>query len=94
MNAPRKAEREIGWPERLIDTRGMKVRLRKEVRNHFLVIPAGTCGTISSYASSWNRLEIVCDPCPCCGVKARCSQLSRADLEPIVDEPPLLAATQ
>ena len=57
-------------PKKVADWRGKLVRFKREMRNGYIIIPAGTIATIESP-------EIVthfkCEPCKCCGIQARIS---------------------
>ena len=57
---------------------GRKVRLNRLVSTRFLDIPAGTVLTIEG---KYNGLEVVTDPCSCCGVAARVIKLDPTALD-------------
>lgn len=69
------------WPKLMRDAIGMKVRTLREMRNGFMIIPAGTVATITS-GYRWERLEIEGQPCTCCGVRVLVSCVSKGALEP------------
>lgn len=60
----------IESPKRVADWRGKLVRFKYEMRNGYVIIPAGTIAMVGSP-------EIVthfeCEPCKCCGIQARIS---------------------
>lgn len=60
-----------GWPARLSETRGLRVRTRRQATTGSAVIPAGTEGMIDGDRSSWDKLCFRADACPCCAVQPR-----------------------
>lgn len=63
--------RAAGWPARLTETRGLRVRTRRQACTGAAVLPAGTAGIIDGDRSSWDKLCFRADPCECCGVQPR-----------------------
>ena len=57
-------------PKKVADWRGKLVRFKYEMRNGYIIIPAGTIATIE-YAGIVTHIK--CEPCKCCGVQARIS---------------------
>lgn len=80
--AKRKA---AGWPPRLRDCRGLKVRTRRQIDTMQVSIPAGAPGVIETSGNGWHLLQFKGDPCSCCGVAPRFSRASWTDFEVIRD---------
>lgn len=78
--ARRKAQ---GWPARLADTDGLRVRTRHKMTTGEMVIPAGTEGVVRVYHQVWSKLRFVGPPCSCCKIQPIVGGLSPHDLEPI-----------
>ncbi|MDA8273016.1 MAG: hypothetical protein M0Z72_04680 [Deltaproteobacteria bacterium] len=57
-------------PKKVADWRGKLVRFKREIRNGYVIIPAGTIATIGSPEIV---TEFECEPCKCCGIRARIS---------------------
>ena len=72
------------WPKLVRDIRGMKARLRHEIRNGYMTIPAGALVVISG-GSSRNRLDIRGERCEHCGIKPQCSRVDISSLIPEYD---------
>lgn len=68
------------WPKLMRDAEGLKVTLRKEMRNGAGIYPAGTKATIYG-GTSWHALRIIGEPCSCCGVQLYMSKVTARDLE-------------
>lgn len=69
-------------PKRLRDLHGMEVITRHEMRNSYVVIPAGTRVTVHS-GTAWHKLNIDGAKCDCCGVTPRMSRVHVNELAPI-----------
>lgn len=78
---PKAADRARGWPARLADVTGMRVRLNRAVETGAMVIPAGTEGVLRSHGNGWHLLHFEADACTCCGVKPRASRMSWTDFD-------------
>lgn len=76
--APTAAERAAGWPARLSDVNGLRVRLAREANNAQVSIPPGYEGAIRASSAGWHLLEFRGDACKCCGVKPIISRMSRS----------------
>lgn len=65
-------------PKKVADWRGKLARFKYEMRNGYVIIPAGTIAMIESP-------EIVthfeCEPCKCCGIQARISIKGNKELK-------------
>lgn len=57
-------------PKKVADWKEKLVRFKAEMRNGYVIIPAGTIATIE-YAGIVTHIK--CEPCKCCGVQARIS---------------------
>ncbi len=57
---------------------GLKVRSLSDLSNGWCVIPKGTVFTVSR---SHGGLRLKSDPCPCCGVQVKISQVKECDVE-------------
>ena len=57
-------------PKKVADWRGKLVRFKREMRNGYIIIPAGTMATIESPGIV---THFECEPCKCCGIRARIS---------------------
>jgi hypothetical protein len=55
-----------GFPARLADAQGMRVKVKHALSNGLISIPPGSRGTISGY--QWSHLRFKGEPCACCGV--------------------------
>ena len=84
---PKAIDHARGWPKRLRDCDGLRVRLGREARNMYAVIPAGTEGTLQTGGNGWHLLDFTADPCPHCGVKPRVGRMSWLDFEPVTSAP-------
>jgi hypothetical protein len=61
------------WPKRLGDfgrSNPLRVRLRRPINGYRMVLPAGTCGTVTA-GSMWDRLDFTAERCEHCGVQMR-----------------------
>lgn len=61
------------------DLRGKRVRTRRQLRNGFSVIAAGTEGTV--YTAGSNGLRIDFAECPHCHVQIHITRVDRNDIE-------------
>ena len=65
-------------PKKVADWKEKLVRFKAEMRNGYVIIPAGTIATVESP-------EIVthfkCEPCKCCGIQARISIKGNKELK-------------
>jgi hypothetical protein len=61
--------RVITPPRRQRDYTGLRIRAAREITTGALVIPQGSLGSVTY--SSGVKVEIIFDPCECCGVSAR-----------------------
>ncbi|MGY3581392.1 hypothetical protein ACVIGB_000538 [Bradyrhizobium sp. USDA 4341] len=68
-------------PKRLRDLHGMEVVTRYEMKNAYMVIPAGTRVTVHS-GTAWHKLNIVGTKCECCGVSPSMSRVHVNELAP------------
>ena len=57
---------------------GRKVVSRREMRNGYAVLPAGTVFTIEHKSKG---LHLLSDPCPTCGVKVPISRVQPIDVD-------------
>ena len=57
-------------PKKVADWRGKLVRFKREMRNGYIIIPAGTMATIESPGIV---THFECELCKCCGIRARIS---------------------
>ena len=57
-------------PKKVADWRGKLVRFKYEMRNGYVIIPAGTIATVGSPCIV---THFECEPCKCCGIQARIS---------------------
>jgi hypothetical protein len=58
--------------------KGRKVKTNKEIRNGYVVIPAGRCGTITGKSRGF---WIQFDRCPACGIAALFSRVRPEQVE-------------
>jgi hypothetical protein len=85
-DAPKAADRAKGWPLRLRDVDGLRVRLRRQAGNGMMLIPAGAVGTLETAGNGWHLLQFRGDHCKCCGVAPRITRMSWRDFDPIGQE--------
>lgn len=69
------------WPKRLMDLGVARCRTKRELKNGYMTLPAGSLGFVQSHGNGWHLLIFTGDPCSCCGVKPHISRLSKADVE-------------
>lgn len=81
---PKAADFKRGWPQRCKDLAGLRVRLRREMRNGHVVLPAGLECQIS-FATGWHLIHLTGAACDKCGCRAVISRVSWRDLKPIVE---------
>lgn len=81
--------RRDGWPARLLDLAGRKVRTRRAISNGWMTLPAGGTYTVGALSRAWNDLELTGEACASCGVKPLVGKVSWTwlDLLP-ADAPP------
>jgi hypothetical protein len=66
------------WPKLKKDYAGLKVRLKRTLKNGIIEIPAGKVCTIES----WYRGACLrTDPCECCGVRVYITKVPQSALE-------------
>ncbi|MDA8298728.1 MAG: hypothetical protein M0Z57_01815 [Deltaproteobacteria bacterium] len=65
-------------PKKVADWRGKLVRFKREMRNGYIIIPAGTIATIGSPEIV---TEFECEPCKCCGIRARISIIGNREIK-------------
>jgi len=58
--------------------KGLKVVSRREMRNGWAVLPAGTVFTIERKGKG---LHLLSDPCPTCGIKVPISRVQPYDVD-------------
>lgn len=67
-----------GWPRRMADWEGRKVRTLREIVNGYMVIPAGTVATITRARSG---VTLRGDACGHCGVAVSVSRVNPVALQ-------------
>ena len=65
------------------DYRGKRVRTTKDVLNAFLKISAGSLATITEQSPKGSYLAF--DPCDCCGISARTSNVPANFIEFVIE---------
>lgn len=70
-------------PKLLRDFIGTEVQTRRIMSTNTLKLPAGSRVRISEHSGAWNRLQIVAQPCKCCGIEAIISYVRVDDLAPL-----------
>lgn len=86
MSAPSAIERAAGWPARLSDADGLRVRLKRDARNAHIELKAGTSGTLEISRAGWHLLTFRADPCGHCGARGVISRMGRAAFEVLTPE--------
>jgi hypothetical protein len=81
MSAPKAADRErLGLPKLVRDLRGLRVRTRRAIATGRAVYPEGATAIVDS-ATSWSRITLKGDPCPCCQIQLLVSRVHWSDIE-------------
>lgn len=61
--------------KRVCDWIGLRVRTLREMRNEFGCVPAGAIATSIAPRAAGTGLALEFDPCACCGVRIRVSDV-------------------